>query len=64
MMPVESLTTARDTRDDEIARARRIAAEMRAAELVQILRDAVAGGQGWRLRARQLLVDIDIGRLP
>lgn len=64
MLQTEPLTTTRGTRDDEIVRVRLIAAELRAEELVKILRAATSGAPGWRQRARIALRDIYDGRLP
>lgn len=40
-----------------------IVAEMRATELVAIVRDALDGAAQWRPRARELLAKIDAGEL-
>jgi hypothetical protein len=47
--------------EQEMVRA--IITEMRAAELAQCLRHAVAGDSHWRLEAKRLLDDIDNGVL-
>jgi hypothetical protein len=47
--------------EQEMVRA--VITEMRAAELAQALRHAVAGDAHWRLEAKQLLDDIDNGVL-
>jgi hypothetical protein len=47
--------------EQEMVRA--VIAEMRAAELAQALRHAIAGDAHWRLEAKQLLADIDNGVL-
>jgi hypothetical protein len=47
--------------EQEMVRA--VVTEMRAADLAQALRHAVAGDAHWRLEAQQLLSDIDNGVL-
>jgi hypothetical protein len=44
-------------------RVRAVMTEMRAADLAQALRHAVAGDAHWRLEAKALLADIDNGVL-
>jgi hypothetical protein len=50
--------------DTDIEVLRRIAAEQRAGELAQALRNAVAGAPHWRFEAAQLLELIDRGVIP
>lgn len=45
-------------------RVRRIVAEARAWEMVECLKDAVAGKPHWRWHAKQILEAIDCGELP
>jgi hypothetical protein len=47
----------------EAEMVRAILTEMRAAELAQALRHAIAGDAHWRVEAKNLLADIDNGVL-
>jgi hypothetical protein len=50
--------------EDAEARVRLVAAELRAWELVEVLRDAIAGTPHWRCGAERLLDAILNGELP